>query len=74
MQQAEQLGQEAGVEYRVALPDGTGRWLASRGRFQQNSVQGPNRLMGVTVDITERKQAEQQILHYQEPILEKIGT
>jgi hypothetical protein len=30
--------------------------------------------MGVSVDITERKQAEQQILHYQEPILEKIGT
>jgi len=30
--------------------------------------------MGVTVDITEREQAEQQILHYQEPVLEKIGT
>ena len=74
MQQAVQSGQEISVEYRVVLPDGTGRWLASRGRFQQNSAQGPNRLMGVSVDITERKQAEQQILHYQEPILEKIGT
>jgi hypothetical protein len=30
--------------------------------------------MGVSIDITERKQAEQQILHHQEPILEKIGT
>ena len=74
VQQAVQSGQETGVECRVVLPDGTGRWLASRCRFQPNSPQGPNRLMGVSVDITEPKQAEQQILHYQEPILEKIGT
>jgi two-component system, sensor histidine kinase and response regulator len=74
MQQAVQTGQESSIKYRIVLPDGTGRRLASRGHFQQNSAQGPNRLMGVTVDITDRKQAEQQILHYQEPVLEKIGT
>jgi PAS domain S-box-containing protein len=53
--------QEASVEFRVPVTEGTDRWVSSRGSFQQNSAQGPNRLMGVSVDITERKQAEQEI-------------
>jgi hypothetical protein len=35
---------------------------------------GRVRFWGSQSDITERKQAEQQILQYQEPILEKIRT
>ncbi|MGO9372082.1 MAG: PAS domain S-box protein [Syntrophobacteraceae bacterium] len=58
VQQSAQLGQETRVEYRVVLPDGTGRWLASVGRFQKSSSGGPNRFMGVAVDITERKRIE----------------
>ncbi|MHC1727437.1 MAG: ATP-binding protein [Syntrophobacteraceae bacterium] len=61
IQQAVQLEQEARVEYRVVLPDGTARWIASRGSFQRSSAHGPNRLMGVSIDITDRKLAEQEI-------------
>jgi PAS domain S-box-containing protein len=58
VQQTAQLGHETRVEYRVVLPDGTGRCLASLGRFQKSSSGGPNRFMGVAVDITERKRIE----------------
>jgi PAS domain S-box-containing protein len=61
VQHALQTRQEGSVEYRIVLPDGTGRWIASRGRFQQDLSHGSNRLMGVSVDITERKQAAEEL-------------
>jgi PAS domain S-box-containing protein len=47
------------VEYRIALPDGTQRWIAARGRLHPSGKVKHDRLLGVSVDITERKQAEQ---------------
>jgi two-component system sensor kinase FixL len=44
------------AEYRVLLPDGTLRWLASQGRV--DFTKRPARLQGVVLDITQRKQAE----------------
>ncbi len=49
----------SGVEYRVVLPGGGLRWLASRGRVLSGSASSPPRLMGVTFDITERKRMEE---------------
>ena len=47
-------------EYRVRLPDGTCRWIAARGRMYPETTGGmPARMLGVTVDITARKTAEQ---------------
>lgn len=46
------------VEYRIIRPDGSIRWMASRGRMQMNLKGAAKRLMGITQDITERKQAE----------------
>ncbi len=46
------------IEYRLALPDGSVRWINSRGRPQRSGSGEPDRLMGVSVDITERKTAE----------------
>lgn len=60
-QQAAQSGLLSTVDYRVVLPDGSIRWVASRGSFQQSPANGPNCLMGVSVDITGRKQAEEEI-------------
>ncbi len=42
------------VEYRVVLPDGSHRWLASRGRVERDSSGRAVALPGVTVDITDQ--------------------
>jgi PAS domain S-box-containing protein len=46
------------IEYRVGLPDGSVRWIVSRGRLQKRQARESIRLMGVSADITQRKEAE----------------
>src|SRR5262249_91225 len=46
-------------EYRVSLPDRTLRWIGERGRCEAGKSEKRTRLIGVSVDITERKQAEE---------------
>jgi PAS domain S-box-containing protein len=48
---------EVDIEYRVVLPDGTGRWVHSRGRMQPTSATYPAHLLGVSVDSTERRRS-----------------
>jgi PAS domain S-box-containing protein len=50
------------AEYRVIRPDGTQRWIAARGRLHSGRNVKQDRLVGVSVDITERKQAEAEVL------------
>ena len=53
------------VEYRVVLPDGAVRWLLVRGRtfFEgEGTARRPVRSRGIALDVTERKQLEQEIL------------
>jgi len=45
-------------EYRVVLPDGDARWVASRVRVFFGADGRPARLLGVNFDLTERKRAE----------------
>src|SRR5512133_1012685 len=47
------------TEYRVTWPDGSTRWVAARGRLQTDNHGRPFRLVGVNMDITERKRVEQ---------------
>jgi PAS domain S-box-containing protein len=47
------------TEYRIILPDGTNRWIGGRGRFLSEEEGKPARLLGVSMDITQRKQAEE---------------
>jgi len=47
------------AEYRVLRPDGTIRWLADRGKFYQAANGDPQRGLGIAVDVTDRKQAEE---------------
>jgi PAS domain S-box-containing protein len=56
---AKQSREMYALEFRIARPDGTIRWLAARGRFYYSTADEPERLLGVALDITERKQAEQ---------------
>jgi len=45
-------------EYRVVWPDGSIHWIAMRGIFLYDAKGSPERMLGVNVDITARKQAE----------------
>jgi PAS domain S-box-containing protein len=62
-QSAQALGKagEHEHEYRVVLPDGAVRWLLLRGRTDLDTEGRPWRNMGVVMDITERKQMEDEL-------------
>jgi PAS domain S-box-containing protein len=49
------------TEYRVVLADGRVRWIASHGRVECNGGGKPALLRSVSLDITTRKQAEQEL-------------
>jgi len=56
-----QTGDSLYVEYRIRRGDGNNRWISSRGRpfFKFNGE--PERLLGLSMDITERKRTEAQL-------------
>ena len=47
------------LEYRAMLPDGTVRWIAGRARCILDENGNVARLLGVAMDVTERKQAQE---------------
>ncbi len=59
------------IEYRIVRPDGTTRWIEDRGYPVLNSAGTVERLVGVAVDITERKHLEAQL--HQAQKMEAIG-
>ena len=62
-------GEPVNVEYRIRLGDGRTRWIASRGRPHFTLNDEPKRLMGLSMDITDRKRAEE-ALRASEALLE----
>ena len=50
-----QEGTEHRIEYRIVLPDGTVRWVEGRGKLVRNEEGRPSRMVGVCLDIDERK-------------------
>jgi two-component system, LuxR family, sensor kinase FixL len=53
-------GAEYEAEYRVVLPDGQVRWMAGRGDFEFNTDGQPTQMRGASIDIAERRRAEEQ--------------
>jgi PAS domain S-box-containing protein len=51
-------------EFRVVWRDGTTHWLRSRGRYYYAASGEPERMLGISIDITESKQAEEALLRY----------
>jgi len=47
-------------EFRVVLPDGGVRWMTARGTVQANKRGKPMRMLGISLDVTGRQQAELQ--------------
>jgi PAS domain S-box-containing protein len=47
------------ILHRLLLPDGTVRWISKSGWVEQMANDGPLRLMGISIDVTERKEVEE---------------
>jgi diguanylate cyclase (GGDEF)-like protein/PAS domain S-box-containing protein len=60
LQNAIHNGRRYAIEFRVLLPEGEERWLASRGKTFTVSYQEPY-LTGVILDISDQKQAESEL-------------
>jgi formate hydrogenlyase transcriptional activator len=52
-------GEPVNVEYRITLPDGRVRSISSRGRPHLGATGELERLMGISIDVTERKRGEE---------------
>ena len=46
------------TEYRIALPDGSARWIASHLRVEREPSGRPVRMLGICIDLTEQRLAE----------------
>ena len=60
IEQAMRSGHDVSVDYRILHPTGT-RWIAARGRRQPGRAGEPDRLMGISSDITDAKCIEQEL-------------
>ncbi|HEX8885558.1 MAG TPA: EAL domain-containing protein [Noviherbaspirillum sp.] len=60
-QAAKAAGKDYEIEFQARWPDGTVRWLWSKGRFYLDKDGKPERAVGIVGDITERKQADAEI-------------
>lgn len=60
VERSARAGEPIHVEYRILLPgDGRVRWIASRGRPQRGPTGVPERLTGISTDVTERRHGEE---------------
>jgi PAS domain S-box-containing protein len=56
------------IEYRIVRPDGEVRWISDIGRAEYDEKERPIRMVGTVQDITERKQAEKDLIERQNAI------
>ncbi len=61
IRQALEAGQPMSTEFRVIRPDGTVRWLVVKGRPHGDAAGKPSRMLGVSIDVTERRQFEERL-------------
>jgi PAS domain S-box-containing protein len=68
MQQATLSAEDLRSEFRVILPDKSIRWIVTRGHRHIRATGEPQRLMGVSLDVTVRKQMENRLRNHLEEI------
>jgi PAS domain S-box-containing protein len=76
MNSALQEGKNPFIEYRIQLPDGTIRWVGTRGELRFCVSKQASCLMGASADITERKLREEALVRQLqfEVLLGEIST
>jgi PAS domain S-box-containing protein len=60
-EQALKTGQPTTGEWRVVWADGSIHWIAGRWQVFMNESGEPSRMVGINIDITDRKRAEQEL-------------
>jgi signal transduction histidine kinase/ActR/RegA family two-component response regulator len=71
LRRASTSGQRCDLDFRVLDPGGRTRWLTLRGQSADGSAGGGSRVVGLVMDVTDRRQLEEQLLQSQK--LEAIG-
>jgi PAS domain S-box-containing protein len=74
LRQAVETRGEYEVEKRVIWPDGSMHWNSSRGRVLCDAAGQPVRLVGVTLEITDRKRAEEALRKSEEKYLKAFNS
>jgi PAS domain S-box-containing protein len=59
------------VHFRAVWADGSLRWIAAKGHVLRNAAGEAKTLLGIALDVSERKELEQQLAHAQK--LESLG-
>ncbi len=72
LRQAVKVGQGLDTEFRIICPNGEIRWIAVKSSLFHDPTGQPLRMIGIHMDITEKKQLEAQFLRAQR--LESLGT
>ena len=60
------------LEFKIALKDGTQRWLYSRGAVSRDASGKAVRMYGASIDVTERKQADEKLRESEERLRRAI--
>lgn len=71
LRRALETGQEHHLEYRIIWPDKSLHWIEARGKVYRSSQGNPERMLGICMDITQRKHVEQD-LKLQARVLESM--
>lgn len=58
-QRAANEGADLDIEFRIIRPDGTIRWITAQAQVLRDEEGSPSHVIGVNVDVTERKQTEE---------------
>ena len=62
------------AEFRIVSADGSVRWVNTRGEFYYAKNGDPERMLGMAVDITDRKQAEQELQASEDRLAGIVGS
>ena len=73
-EEAVKTGQPTAGEWRVVWPDGSLHWLAARWQVLMNDSGAPLRVVGVSMDVTERKLAEEALKSLNRTLEERTGA
>jgi PAS domain S-box-containing protein len=74
LSEARQNRKPYAAEFRVVRSDEAVRWITARGKFYYASNGDAERMLGMAVDITDRKQAEQKLHESQEQLAGIVGS
>lgn len=66
-----QRGEPYRAHFRTVWPDGSVHWLTAKGRVTRNAVGEPTGILGIAIDVTQRKQLELQLNQAQK--MESLG-